>query len=76
MKTILLGLLYSIARQYFDKDLFERVQILVTQLMDRELAGDVKRNIVREAIKKEWYDVSTITVDTIIQMVLLKFKGQ
>lgn len=72
MKSILLSLLYSIARKYFDKDLFERVRALVVSLLSEDIPGDEKRELVRKAIKGEWKDVSTIVVDTIIQLVLLR----
>lgn len=72
MKVILAALLYKIARQYFDKDLFDRVELLVTQLMNDKIPGDEKREIVRAAVKAEWVDISHIIVDTIIQIVLLK----
>lgn len=75
MKSILLGILYSVARQYFDKDLFGRVEETVVSLMSSNLSGDRKRQIVRDEIREEWNDVSTIAVDTIIQVVLLKRVG-
>ena len=71
-KSLLLALLYRIARQYFDKDLFNRVEKLVLQLIDSSMSGDTKREIVRKAIKAEWIDIKTITIDTVIQVVLLK----
>lgn len=74
-KALLLKLLYQIARQYFDKDLFARVEKLVTDLMDKDMPGDAKREAVRKAVLAEWNDIKTITVDTIIQVVLIKEVG-
>jgi hypothetical protein len=71
-KSLLLILLYRIARQYFDKDLFNRVERLVSQLTTTDMPGDDKREIVRKAIRVEWADIKTITIDTVIQVVLLK----
>lgn len=71
-KVVLLSLLYSVATQYFDKELFKRIRILTLDLNNQNLTGEEKRYIVREAIKKEFKDVSTITIDAIIQIVLLK----
>jgi hypothetical protein len=72
VKSLLLSLLYRIARQYFDKDLFNRVEKLVLQLMADDMPGDAKREVVRKAIKAEWVDIKTITIDTVIQVALLK----
>jgi len=71
-KSLLLALLYQIARQYFDKDLFNRVEKLVLQLMADDMPGDAKREVVRKAIRAEWVDIKTITIDTVTQVVLLK----
>jgi hypothetical protein len=71
-KSLLLSLLYRIARQYFDKDLFNRVEKLVLQLMSDDMPGDAKREVVRKAIRAEWVDIKTITIDTVTQVVLLK----
>jgi lipopolysaccharide biosynthesis regulator YciM len=72
VKSLLLALLYRIARQYFDKDLFDRIEKLVIQLMDQSMSGDTKREVVRKAIWAEWSDIKAITIDTVIQVVLLK----
>lgn len=71
-KTLLLNILYRIARQYFDKDLFDRIRALVVALMSADLTGDEKRAEVRKAIFAEWKDVKTIVIDTIIQVILIK----
>jgi len=71
-KSLLLALLYQIARQYFDKDLFKRVEKLVLQLMNADMPGDAKREVVRKAIRAEWVDIKTITIDTVTQVVLLR----
>jgi len=71
-KSLLLALLYQIARQYFDKDLFNRVEKLVLQLMADDMPGDAKREVVRKAIRAEWVDIKTITIDTVTQVVLLR----
>jgi lipopolysaccharide biosynthesis regulator YciM len=72
VKSLLLALLYRIARQYFDKDLFDRIEKLVIRLMDQSISGDAKREIVRKAVWAEWNDIKAITIDTVIQVVLLK----
>lgn len=71
-QAILLTLLFNIAYRYFDNDLFSRIQVLVLALMDENIPGDQKREKVRAAIKVEFVDISTIIIDTIIQLVLLK----
>lgn len=71
-QTLLLTLLFNIAYRYFDQDLFNRIQTLVIELMDETIPGDQKREKVRAAIKVEFTDISTIVIDTIIQIVLLK----
>ena len=71
-KSLLLALLYRIARQYFDKDLFNRIEQLVKELLDKNMSGDAKRTAVRDAVWAEWADIKAITIDTVIQVVLLK----
>jgi hypothetical protein len=71
-QALLLTLLYSIAIRYFDRDLFSRIEALVLDLKDEDIPGDEKREIVRKAIKAEFVDLKNITIDSIIQIVLLK----
>jgi hypothetical protein len=61
IKSLLLSALYKIARQYFDGDLFARVEQLVLALIGRDLSGDEKRQKVREAALAEFHDLASIT---------------
>jgi len=61
VKSLLLSLLYKIARQYFDRDLFDRVEKLVLDLLDKDLSGEEKRQKVREAALAEFRDLASIT---------------
>lgn len=61
MKTFLINILYRIARMYFDEDLFARVEQLVVGLIDSELPGETKRELVKEAALAEFKDLVSIT---------------
>ena len=71
-QTLLITLMYTMALRYFDKDLFIRVEALVKNLMNKDIPGDQKRQMVRDAIKVEFTDIKNITIDSIIQIVLMK----
>ena len=72
MKSILISILYTVARQYFDKDLFTRIENLVVSLLDSDAPGDERKKMVRAAVWEEWEDVRAIFIDTIVQVVLMK----
>jgi hypothetical protein len=61
IKSLLLSALYKIARQYFDRDLFVRVEQLVIAMLGDDLSGDEKRQKVREAALAEFRDLASIT---------------
>jgi hypothetical protein len=71
-QALLITLIYSMAIRYFGKDLFMRVEALVKSLTDEDIPGDQKRQIVRDAIKAEFVNIKNITIDTIIQVVLMR----
>jgi len=61
IKGMLLAALYKIARQYFDRDLFDRVEKLVLDLLVKDLPGEEKRRRVRAAALAEFRDLASIT---------------
>lgn len=81
-KTWLVSAMYSMAKQYFDSDLFERVRVLVKQLLDEDIPGSEKKQIVIDAAQAEFKDMKSIfrtsmmgDIETIIQLVWLKLDG-
>jgi len=61
LKSLLLSVLYKIARQYFDRDLFDRVEKLVLDMLNKDLSGEEKRQRVRAAALAEFHDLASIT---------------
>ena len=72
MKNVLIGLIYKLAKAYFDKDFFMDIQEVVVSLLDADMTGDEKRAKVRAFAKERFADARTVFVDTVIQIVLLK----
>ena len=79
MKAFLITTLYQLLRtivtRYVDKDLFGRVSGLVLVMKDKTISGDDKRQAVHDAVRAEWDDISSIVVNAIIEITLLKVEG-
>jgi len=73
MKALLISMLYSIARRLFDDGLFARTQSMVLQLLNEDIPGDEKREQVRAYVRLEFARARSLLIDSIIQVVLLKF---
>lgn len=73
MGNFIISTIYILFRNYVGGEVFDRVRVLVFSLMNLDISGDEKRQKVREAAKKEFDNISTMMIDTIIQIVLLKF---
>jgi lipopolysaccharide biosynthesis regulator YciM len=73
-KQILVEMIYSLSKAYFNKEFWDRVEQYVNELMDADMSGDEKRQKVRDLIWEEWSNVKTTAIDTVIQLVLFKIE--
>ena len=74
MKKLIISTIYMLVRNYIvDSGVFDRVRDLVINLINEDIPGDDKKDLVRKAIKKEYNEFSTVLIDTAIQVSLLKY---
>ena len=71
-QSVIINSAYFAIRQYVGSGIFDRIQILVFELLNSDISGDDKKKLVRESIKSEYSTIRTMIVDTVIQIVLMK----
>ena len=73
MKSLLILTAYTALRTYIGGGLFDRIKEFVLMIDMVNITGDEKRERVRAAIRNEVDTISTIVIDTVIQIVLMRF---
>lgn len=73
LKQAIIKAAYVAIRTYVGSGIFNRISELVLDLVNVNMPGDDKKKRVREVMKSEYAALTTIVVDTVIQIVLMNF---
>ena len=71
-KPVLIQMAYMAIRMLVTSGIFDRIETMVTGLIQKDISGDEKKRIVVEFAKNELNYSKTYLVDAIIAAVLIK----
>jgi len=75
MKSILLGMLYSIMARYIGGGVMRRLAILVEETAKDDVPGAVKRQRVLSALADEVRTLGTVAINAALEIVVLKLRN-
>jgi len=76
MKSILLGILYSIMARYIGGGVMRRLTLLVESVAKEDVPGAVKRQRVLSALADEVRTLSTVAINAALEIALLKLRHE
>jgi len=75
MKSILLGILYSIMTRYIGGGVMRRLTILVESVAEEDVPGAVKRQRVLAALSDEVQTLGTVAINAALEVAVLKLRN-
>jgi hypothetical protein len=76
MRTILIGLLYTIMSRYIGGGLMRRMGHLIEAVANEDIPGEVKRQRVLSAIGDEVKTLGTVAINAALEVALLKLRDE
>jgi hypothetical protein len=74
MKSVLIGLLYTIMARFIGGGFMRRMTYLVEAVADEDISGATKRDRVLAALSEEAKTLGTVAVNAALEIVVLKLR--